>query len=301
MNLSGARLEPSPVEGGAITRSYVIAGIPCLVTCPPSILEAFDSVYGTDRAELVPPVEALSFLVEPDGSGYLVYGPDGVVDRRADESRTAGALLNRLGSLVVDRLADRGTYAIHAASLRHGDGVVIVSGRSGAGKTTLALGLVRSGLRLLSDEYALAGPDARTILPFQRALQVRPGTPELITELSFLTERPLVDLGGGVKWTLGLADLEQAFPGSLAGPAPLRHVVLIGERAGDGASSLEPVTTGFAAVELVRATPAAAESFTPSLERIGGLLAGCRCARLHPGSLESSVELLLGWLGPADG
>ena len=108
------------------------------------------------------------------------------------------------------RLHAQGFHAIHAASLAHSGGALIVAGETGRGKTTL--GLVRRGLGLLSDEIALVERDEARILPYRRSLHVRPGTPELIPELGFLLERPRNQLGGGIEWTLPPWELECAFP-----------------------------------------------------------------------------------------
>jgi hypothetical protein len=127
-------------------------------------------------------------------------------------------------------------------------------------------------------------------------LHVRPGTPELIGELRFLEDRPRHQLGGGSEWCLLPDELEQVFPGCLAEAAPLGHIVLLEQRIGDGTSVLERIPAGIAAVELVRATAAAADDFPAVLQRTSRLVDGVRCARLEPGALESSLDVLLEWI-----
>jgi hypothetical protein len=295
-----ARLDPR-LGAGLRSQHYLVAGIPCAVTAPPTILRRVDSVYGPFRVDaLADDDDVYAFRIEPAGAGFAVRDSNGLAGRRVDENGALATVLNSVASMVVRRLAATGIYAIHAASLRNDDGVVIVSGRSGAGKTTLALGMLGRGFRLLSDEYALALPDSRTIAPYRRSIQIRSGTPELVGELEFLLETP-IDLGTGPSWSLSPEELDGVFPGCLGASGALRDVVLLAERTAGPPSALEEVSPAHAALELVRATPAAAEDFAGALERMTRLVSGCRCVRLHPRSLESSLELLVEWLGHAGG
>jgi hypothetical protein len=75
------------------------------------------------------------------------------------------------------------------------------------------------------------------------------------------------------------------------------HVLLVEPRREGAASRLEPLASGVAAVELTRAAAAAATDFATVLARMSLLAGKTRCARLHPGSLESSLDLIIDWLG----
>lgn len=57
-----------------------------------------------------------------------------------------------LQPLLVEALAARGLYALHAAALSRDGRVAIFPAESGSGKTTLSLALVRGGYQLLSDD-----------------------------------------------------------------------------------------------------------------------------------------------------
>ncbi len=86
------------------------------------------------------------------------------------------------------------------------------------------------------------------------------------------------------------------FPNCFAEPAPLGEIVLLERRGEDERSVLESVSPGIVAVELLQATTAAATDFDGALQRVGQLVDGTRCARLRPGSLESTVNTLISWL-----
>jgi hypothetical protein len=61
----------------------------------------------------------------------------------------------------------------HAAALeRQGKGLMLLGGPA-AGKSTLALALVRSGFGYLSDEFAVVSPEAAEVLPFPNAICIK--------------------------------------------------------------------------------------------------------------------------------
>jgi hypothetical protein len=282
------------------SRSFLVAGIPCAVTANAAMLECVDEAYGAYGADL-DGLNAYSLQARPAGDGFVVTDSEGCAIDCRDGTAAVFAVLERIVRHVTERLAEQGIYTVHAGSLVHEGEALIIPGSSRAGKTTLTLALVRRGLGMLSDEFALSAPDARTIYPYRRGLHVRPGTPELIGELGFLRDRPFHPLGGGFQWTLSARELERAFPSCFANPAPLRHIVLLdASRGAERGSVLEPVPGGVVAMELVRATTAAADDLTGAIRRMTQLVEGTRCVRLRPGRLESSVELLLDWLDRRD-
>ena len=290
----------SQAAADTLSRSYLVAGVPCVVTASAALLEYVDASYAPYRVEAVES-DPYSIHVAGDGSHFCVRDSRGYATRHPDEEGVAGETRTRLVYHVTGELARRGIYATHAGSLVYKGEALMISGKSGAGKTTLTVALVGHGLGYLSDEFALSAPDARTMLPYRRSLHIRPGTPELVVELAFIKERPSQPIGGGgFQWSLLPQELERAFPACLAEPAPLRHVVLLEPRGTATTSVLEPVSKGALAIELVRSTPAAATDFAGAMERVTRLTEGTRCARLRPGSLASSVEVLLAWLARRD-
>jgi hypothetical protein len=62
--------------------------------------------------------------------------------------------------------------AVHAAVLAYNDAAIVLPGRSGIGKSTLALALIRAGAIYYSDEFAVFNRRAE-VLPYPRPLAVR--------------------------------------------------------------------------------------------------------------------------------
>lgn len=88
-------------------------------------------------------------------------------------------LLREISRLMFERTGNR--VHLHGAALvRHGRAVVL-AGRSRAGKSTLAAWLTYRGWGFLTDEAALVDPEALTVAPFWRPINIRrPGPLDFI-------------------------------------------------------------------------------------------------------------------------
>ncbi len=82
---------------------------------------------------------------------------------------------NRLESEVAIFTADRlsGLVAIHAAVFATTKGLLIVPGPSHSGKSTLCVAAAAMGIRVLSDEYALADPQTGLVVGWRRPVRQR--------------------------------------------------------------------------------------------------------------------------------
>lgn len=291
-NQGGSSAQPTDFRA-----SYAVLGVPFIVqTSSPTALARVDETYVAFRqADIQYP--ALRVQLTREANAWSISDTHGDYQQWPDEQSATIALLDRIVHGVLAGLYERGMYAIHAGACVYHDKALLLAGRSGQGKTTLVLGLLQRGFRLLSDEFAVAEPGTQRLLPYRRSIHIRPGTPELIPALQFVTERPQVHLGGGIEWTLTPTDLEVVFPGCLAAAAPLRAVLLL-----DGAPEPQAIPTitslpaALAAMALVRGTWAASKDFTGGLARIGSLLHGVRCATLRAGALDATVECITQWL-----
>ena len=155
------------------------------------------------------------------GGPCLLTLPDGEARPVADPGHGSIALLEAMVGAVVAGLYQRGVLAVHAGAAQGPRGAIVVAGRSGQGKSTLILGLVRRGLGLLSDELALLDPAAGLVHPYPRAIHVRPATIGLLPELAPLEGRPRHELGGGSEWSVAPTEIADLLGGRLGDAAPL--------------------------------------------------------------------------------
>jgi len=79
-----------------------------------------------------------------------------------------------LGLVLGEMLRARGRYPLHAALCELGGRGVLIIGSTGAGKSTLAVGLARGGFGLLTDDWVLLqeGPHGVALSPMLRAVSV---------------------------------------------------------------------------------------------------------------------------------
>jgi hypothetical protein len=295
-----AATHPGTIEAQLPAAWYAVLGVPvAVISDVPGVVECVDATYTAFRcapgapagafvARLVWLEQEQAFLVA-DSQGYRRHFPD---------PHTAQIdLLDRIVHGVLARLYEQGMYAIHAGTVVYKAAALMIAGRSGQGKTTLVLGLLRRGLGLLSDEFAIVDAEQQLILPYRRSLHIRPGTPELIPELAFLRDQPQQRLGGGIEWSLAPDQLARVLPGGLASAAPPRYVLLLdGPPQPQAEPSLVPIPAALATLELLRGTWAASVDFAGGLARIGRLLDGVVCARLQAGALDPTLDMLMQWL-----
>lgn len=237
----------------------------------------------------------IAYLRDPDG-GATVIDAEGRRShwRPADEPLVA--LFDAIVAGVIAALSAGGILAIHAGVVALDGRAIIIAGRSGRGKTTLVLGMLRRGLDLLSDELALIGPDQRTVLAYPRGLHVRPQALGLFPELGFLSSVEPHELGGGSEWSVGPDALDRAFGTRVAHSARVSTVVLLdGDPVADAPPELESVSGAIAAMELLRGTPSAAWDFDGVLTRLPRIVADVPCVRIRSARLDETVDAVLVW------
>jgi hypothetical protein len=242
-----------------------------------------------------PPTVEVALIRAADGT-TIVTNAEGRVYRWQEEDQPLVGLFDAIVAGSIAALSGCGILAIHAGVVAIGGRAILVAGRSGRGKTTLVMGLLRRGLALLSDELALVAPDNRTVLAYPRGLHIRPSSLGLFPELGFLADVPAYELGGGSEWSVGPDDLRRAFGTSVATTARIGAVVLLdGDPSADAAPDLSAVPGAIATMELLRGTPSAAWDFDGALGRLPRIVADVPTARLRSGRLDETVDTVLAW------
>ena len=307
MNPSGAPTEPSlRLADNATVARYRIHGVPLVVHADDrAVLARVNDTYGwfADDHPAPDPGDApgrapvtVAYRTDRAGGATIVdsHGREIVLTER-DEPLVS--LFDAIVAGLIGGLSAVGILTVHAGVVAHDGRAILIAGRSGRGKTTLVLGLLRRGLDLLSDELALVAADDRTILAYPRGVHVRPAALDLFPELRYLGGLPAHPLGGGSEWSIGPAALERSFGAAVAPSAPIGAVILLdGDPIPDGAPELLAVPGAVATMELLRGTPAAAWDFDGVLARLPRVVADVPCVRLRSARLEPTIDAILAWV-----
>jgi len=192
--------------------------------------------------------------------------------------------------LVLEFLRLRGLYPIHAAALERDGQALLLPALPGGGKTTLAISLVRAGLRLLSDDSPLLcyreGKSA--VLGFPEDINVCRDGIGFFNELSCLADRAS-DERGKVAFSI-----EQVFPGSLTASAS--PCLLVFPRvAHQPTSLLQPIgsTDAFHALLEHSLPPLNRRLATAHFATVLDAVASCSCYRLDTGQDPNEAAQLL--------
>lgn len=222
---------------------------------------------------------ARRYTLERDGKG-------GWIARAADTVEAIGdtlwgvtdALRYRMLELCEERL--EGFVSLHAAAVARDGAAVVLAGESGAGKTTLTLGLLDAGWTYLSDDLAPVAVDTGLVHPFPKPLGVKdPAVWERVRD-AFETI-PLGPPSASFlvppsRWTVATEPLPARavlFPKYTPG-APVEVEHLTAAKA-----------TALASAYLRRLEP-------PTVALLNHLCAGATCARVGYGSTTEAVSAI---------
>ena len=212
---------------------------------------------------------------DPERDYSLLFGSELVV-RAHSKAFAIETLLWHLNGATVNR-ADP-FVVLHAGGVTMGGAGAIISGPSGAGKTTLTAALVRAGFRYLTDEALAIDPVTGLLHPYPKALAIKRGSWELLADL----RPPPSDLSPRV-WHVAPTDIRSD---AVAGPTPPSLVLLltpIGTNETGGMNGIQEVSRSAALVELFRQSFGSADS--PDLARPGRRPLEVRVfPRVHHGS-----------------
>jgi hypothetical protein len=195
---------------------------------------------------------------------------------------TFGAAMNAIEASIADALArcDTGRHVIHAATVYAPQGDLLLTGESGAGKTTLSLALTARGLRVGGDDTATLDPVTNTVLPVPRCFHIDERSAALLAQ-------------AGV--TLPADALEDEFvtPAHLGvvqpPPARIRFVFLL-ERERLATPRIVPDTQAHTIATLLMQTGRGHFTDRQALDALSRLTGDCRCFRLWSASLQTTTD-----------
>ena len=197
--------------------------------------------------------------LESDGDYYLTDG-ESLLHLRASEGRGEVRLAPSFFSkpyasrhefwtfALVKLLQGIGVYSLHAAGVVAPDGTgILIVGKSGGGKSTLTIGLIRNGWRYLSDDAVLLRSTAAGVeaLAFRRDFYVDSPAAERYAGLTLAEEVP--DATGGRRRRIGI---EEAYPAQRA-PKCSPAVLLFSRIVPRDRSALTPVDRATALARLL--------------------------------------------------
>jgi hypothetical protein len=168
--------------------------------------------------------------------------------------------------------------AFHAAALTREGATILIVGKSGAGKTTLTLGLMGRGWRPLSDDLVLVDPATLALKPFPRCFHLDNSTRELIANSVSL------------EWPGGI--LGYARPTEYAREAPSPTAIFVAHRCPTCMAARMPLTQaegagGLLAEAANTQVPASNVALTAAR-----LAAGAACYQLKNGPLDGSLNMI---------
>jgi hypothetical protein len=157
-----------------------------------AVQRALDSVLRAFRCAdftAIPPQNAPVVVETPAGLIHFIPSQacHQVEIQLYPSSNDVAALVDALEPEIINHAVREspGLLWIHGACLHRKGETILLVAASGTGKTSLSLGLLHEGFRLLTDDVILIDPKTRCFLPLPRCPKVRPPTPEYLRALGF--------------------------------------------------------------------------------------------------------------------
>ena len=248
----------------------------------PKAAHRLDSLYSAFRDESAG-CEATYELLHnaPEEESWSAHMPDG-------EVKTAPLLQDALYWVEVGVCAEimantNGRHGIHGAVVYGPNGDLLISGVSGAGKTTLSLALAARGLRVAGDDAALLDPETHLIEALPRNFHVDEHSRDLLEEIGL----KLPEEGWKYRFVTP-ADLGVVNPP----PARIRFVFLLEAERGD-----QPVLTRQTQAEMTAALlmETGRGDFTDveGVRALSGLIGEAESYRVRSGELADTTDAIV--------
>lgn len=283
------------------TRGYNLFGYRFIFrTDEKAAAQRIDSLYGAHRDEpqasasdCGPVCELVRGDPEAEAGEWAIHLPDG-------SSKHSPLLQDALYSLEVGVCSDvisqsNGHHTIHGAVIYAPGGDVLISGVSGAGKTTLSLALAARGLRVAGDDAAVLDPKTNLVEAIPRCFHVDDDSLALLRE-----EGMTLPEEGWRHRFVTPADLGVVGPP----PASIRFVILLESERGEQ-PCIEPQTQAEMTAALLMETGRGDFTDVEGVHALSCLIGQADCYRVRSGSLadtaDAIVRLVTAESGPARG
>ena len=275
----------SDPQGDLTAQAYNLFGYRfAFQTEEPNAARRVDTLYGAFRDESAPSEATYQLLrsgPEADGAGWSAHLADG-------EIKTASLLQDALYSVEVGICAEvmenaNGRHGIHGAVVYGPGGDLLISGVSGAGKTTLSLALAARGLRVAGDDAALLDPETHLIEALPRNFHLDEHSVSLLEDMGLT----LPEEGRRYRFVTP-ADLGVVNPP----PARIRFVFLL-EPERDAQLSIRPQTQAEMAAALLMETGRGDFTDVEGVHALSGLIGQADSYRVRSGQLSETADAIV--------
>lgn len=235
----------------------------------------------------MPARHAMRYRFGSDGSGGIHVHEEGdLLATAPGPEAAADAAYLRMHRRAFELASLAGWVRLHGATVDLDGARVLLVGRSGVGKTTLALRLLLDGADVQGDESALVRAGRSLAVP--RPVHLRAGTLDLLPELrAVVADLPRVG-------DVAVLDPGRYRPWRLV-DAPVTHVAVL-ERDGRPAG-VEPLGPGEVLEAMAKEAFVVTESASALVARLAPVAGAARGLRLRVGDPVASVTALRGALG----
>lgn len=230
-------------------------------------------------------------LISPsdDQEGELRVGSERITTSRS-EPHLCATLLWHVNRGVVASSPEH--VLLHASAAERDGAVVVMSAPMESGKTTLVAGLLRAGLRYLTDEAVALDPDDLWVTPYPKPLSVDPGSWQVLADLK--PELPVDSRHLGRKqWQVPPDEIR---PGAVS-PGGRPALVVLPRYVQGAQTRLEAVPRVEALEQLMSQRFAPDRDPRRDFEALARMVRSCACYRLESGDLEEAVRAVTAALG----
>jgi hypothetical protein len=221
----------------------------------------------------------------PEFDSVSLYRDGGNILRRVSAGSVFARLVWEVNRGVVEQPERR--LLIHAAAAERDGNVVLLAGPEGAGKSTLVTGLVRSGLRYVTDETVAVDVSDGTIEPYPKPIALDRASP-----------RSLLDLDGALPPGLETTFDQRLVParairGDAVAPRGGRpRLLILPAYRPELATEARPIPRAEAAIALAEQSFNFRHLGPGRLDVVAEVVRACDCYRLDVGDLDEACRLV---------
>jgi hypothetical protein len=189
-----ATVLPPPQERPALDAAYRLGEIAVRVTCyPPDIAAAFAPLAAPALAPDGALPQIRLALFSANGT-FVLTRDDRVVDRLDTAQAARWAMVRQL---VLAGTRRSWLALLHAGAVATPAGCLLLSGDSGAGKSSLLAGLVHAGFPFIADDIVPLEERSGLVWPVRLAISIKNGSWPVIGSLfPELADAPIIRFGG---------------------------------------------------------------------------------------------------------